>query len=73
MTMSDKEREFHLKAGWRAGKDRTCGKKVDYKTEESAAKAAVKMSEKYERDLEHYPCCFCEGWHIGGRFNRDDE
>lgn len=69
--MKLKDIEFHLKAGWRAGEARTCGKKVDYKYEESAVRAATKMSEKYDRDMEAYPCCFCEGWHIGGTFNRE--
>ncbi len=72
MTMSEKDKQFHLKAGRRAGEARTCGKKVDYKNEDTAEKSAIKMSAVYKRDMEHYPCCFCHGWHIGGRFKRDE-
>lgn len=55
--------ELHLAAGKLAGQERTCGKKIDYKSEESATKAASKMNGKpnTRHELEAYPCCFCGG------------
>lgn len=63
------ERKMHLAAGEAYGREATCGPpekpKVDYKSEDSAAQAAVKLSGKYNRDLEGYPCFWCGGWHVG--------
>ena len=56
---------MHLDAGRRYGRESTCGKKVDYKSEESAARAAEAMSAKADKPLEPYPCFWCDGWHIG--------
>lgn len=69
-TMDAETYKFHIESGRRAGKDRTCGKKVDWKSEERATQTAEKMSLKYDRDMEAYPCAFCNGWHIGGKFDR---
>lgn len=63
MTMP--ELEMHLRAGKHYGEAATCGEKVDYKSEESAEKAASNLSNKYGRSLEGYPCYWCSGWHIG--------
>lgn len=62
----------HLKAGEIYGLDATCGglekkkkKKIDYKSRESASKAARAMMRKGSKPLEPYPCFWCGGWHIG--------
>lgn len=59
--------DLHIRAGTRAGRERTCGKKVDYRSEESAEKAAARMNAKptTRNTLEPYPCAFCHGWHVG--------
>lgn len=57
--------DLHIKAGLACGESHTCGKKIDYKSEEVAIKSAEKMSIKYEKEMEAYPCAFCNGWHIG--------
>ena len=63
--MRPEERDMHLRAGMYFGQLATCGKKINYKSEISAAAAAIEMSLKSERNLEHYPCYYCDGWHIG--------
>lgn len=56
---------MHLRAGKVYGRERTCGKKTDFKSEERAAKSAPVLSEKYGHQMEAYPCAFCNGWHVG--------
>lgn len=56
---------MHMKAGKSYGRDRTCGKKTDFKSEETAAKSAPILSEKYGHQMEAYPCFWCDGWHVG--------
>ena len=66
--MEEELRRLHLKAGEVAGRDKTCGKKHAYLTEEVAQKAANNHNKWKERrhDVEPYPCAFCKQWHIGG-------
>jgi hypothetical protein len=54
---------LHMRAAILAGRERSCNGKVNYKSEETAAKAAAKMnsSGKAKHELEPYPCPFCEG------------
>lgn len=59
------EIDMHLAAGKAYGRENTCGRKIDYKSEESAVRAAEALSAKFDRELEAYPCAFCFGWHIG--------
>jgi len=59
------QRWWHYYIGWRTGREKACGKKVNYKSLESSTKAAIKLSEKWETKLEAYPCIWCKGWHIG--------
>lgn len=68
--MTPEDIQFHLEAGRQAGQASTCGKKINYQGEASATKAAERMSIKYERPMEAYPCYWCHGWHIGGKFER---
>lgn len=63
--MTPDEFKMHLLAGEYYGREATCGVKVDYKSEASANKAAVKLTREYQKDLEGYPCFWCNGWHIG--------
>ena len=58
---------WHLEVGRVSGQERTCGKKVDYKSEETAVKVADKLNARGDRRnlLEAYPCYWCSGWHIG--------
>lgn len=63
--MSEEEIQVHLKAGETYGRDATCGTKINYVREENTVRAARRMSEKHGRDLEAYPCFWCNGWHVG--------
>ncbi len=56
---------LHITLGLQSGRESTCGKKVDYKSEPTASKAAASMMRKGSKELEAYPCAFCSGWHIG--------
>lgn len=64
---------LHILSGFICGREKTCGSKVDHKTEECAINAAHSLSRKYhgEKEFEAYPCCFCHGWHIGGVMSED--
>jgi len=70
--MDDRTRRLHLAAGRAYGRDATCGTKVDYKSEETAGKAAAGMMSKGSKDLEPYPCFWCDGWHIGRRMSNEE-
>lgn len=72
LMMDDATHQLHLVAGRAYGREATCGKKVDYKSEESADRAAQSMMRKGSKDLEAYPCYWCQGWHIG-RAMTDEE
>jgi hypothetical protein len=65
--MNDKLYKLHMTVGLKAGREKTCGTKRKFATEEIANKAAEKHNEwiKRNHDVEAYPCCFCNGWHIG--------
>lgn len=63
---------LHLNAGKKCGKERTCGNKVNYKSEKTAKKVAKKLSIKYNKEMEGYPCYFCEGWHIGRKMSKNE-
>jgi hypothetical protein len=68
MIMNSEMQELHLKVGKICGQEKTCGKKMNYKNEETATKSAAVMNRKYNNPdhvLEPYPCAFCGGWHIG--------
>jgi len=57
----------HHRLALAAGQASACGSKIDYKSGETATKAAAKMTAKRQdgKVLEAYPCPFCDGWHIG--------
>jgi hypothetical protein len=72
--MDPKTHELHLAAGRAYGRDATCGKKVDYKSESTADRAAQAMNKfaKTRHELEAYPCAWCEGWHIGRAMTQEE-
>lgn len=59
--------DLHLKAGLKAGLEKTCGKKNKYSSFNSAVKAADSHNKWKDRrhDVEPYPCAFCQLWHVG--------
>ena len=59
------QRLWHYWIGLRTGKKKVCKNKIDYKSFESSNKAAIELSEKWNTNLEAYPCIWCHGWHIG--------
>ena len=70
--MDEAEFNMHIEAGLAAGKERTCGKKTDFKSEETAARVAPKVSVKFGHDMEAYPCAFCNGWHVGREMTAEE-
>ena len=65
---------LHLEAGKAIGRDKTCGRKIDYKTEQKAIESATRMNLKpnTRNILEAYPCAFCHGWHIGRAMTKEE-
>jgi hypothetical protein len=63
---------MHVAAGLHYGVDATCGNKIDFRSEATAAKSAAKLTEKYGRDMEGYPCGFCNGWHVGRKLTDEE-
>jgi hypothetical protein len=64
--------QLHIKVGIIIGKEKTCGKKINYQTEETAIEAAEQMNQKpnTRNTLEAYPCGFCNDWHIGRKMTK---
>ncbi len=67
---------MHRKVGSIMNKIGVCGEKINYKSEESATRAAESMNKRTERrgyhKLEAYPCFYCEGWHIGREMTEEE-
>lgn len=59
--------KLHIESGRIAGKEKTCGKKNKFATEDIAIKMAAAHNRWKSRrhDVEPYPCAFCGQWHIG--------
>ena len=74
---SKSQRWLHMVVGMMRGERNTCyserngvfNKKVDYKSQASAEKSAIKLAVKFGRPFDAYQCWFCRGWHIGGSAN----
>jgi len=66
--------KLHLAAAKACGEDRSCRDKVRYGSEETARESADAMNLKGDRKylLEHYPCPFCDGWHLGRHMSIDE-
>lgn len=72
------QRWLHTFVGLLRGRENTCrtqkrdgsfSDKINYKSQPSAAKAALKLTEKFGRPFDAYKCWFCGGWHIGNAAN----
>ncbi|WP_020469764.1 hypothetical protein [Zavarzinella formosa] len=65
--MDQRLHELHLHAGLVSGREKTCGKKMAYQSEELAVRAATAHNrwDKRRHDVEPYPCAFCQNWHVG--------
>lgn len=50
-------------------KDGSYSQKVDYKSQPTAAKSALRLTEKWGKPFDAYQCWYCKGWHIGGAAN----
>lgn len=70
--MTEELRQLHLKAGFNCGRELTCRDKIKYKSEEKADKSAKVLSDKYNKEMEAYPCAFCNGWHIGRKMSMEE-
>lgn len=57
----------HLDVGRVSGEEKTCGNKHRFPTEEKAIRATAAHNRWAMRrhDVEHYPCFFCQQWHVG--------
>lgn len=80
MVTSEKwlQRNLHTFVGKMRGRHNTClsqkkdgsfAPKIDYKSQPSAAKSALKLTEKWGRPFDAYQCYYCKGWHIGASAN----
>ena len=80
MVTSEKmpQRWLHTLVGAMRGRHNTCltqrkdgsfAPKVDYKSQATAAKSALRLGEKWGKQFDAYRCWFCKGWHIGGSAN----
>jgi hypothetical protein len=80
MVTSEKwlQRKLHMFVGMLRGRYNTClsqrkdgtfAPKVDYKSQATAAKSAIKLHEKWGKPFDAYQCFFCKGWHVGGSAN----
>jgi hypothetical protein len=72
--MNEDIQKLHIQAGLVIGKEKICGKKTNYATEDKAADYAEKMNSKAStrNTLEGYPCAFCQGWHVGKEMSRSE-
>jgi hypothetical protein len=70
--MDDAVTRMHLRAGEAYGRGPTCGNKIKYGHEETAVKAASKLTITYTKPLEAYPCFFCQSWHIGRAMTEEE-
>ena len=72
------QRTLHRVVSGMRGRNNTCltqkkdgsfSPKVDYKSQPTAAKSALRLSEKWGKPFDAYQCWYCKGWHIGGAAN----
>ncbi len=72
------QRWLHGFVGLLRGRENTCrtqrrdgsfADKIDYRSQETAAKSAARLTEKLGRPFDAYRCFFCGGWHIGNAAN----
>lgn len=67
IAMEQELHDLHIHAGRVCGQEKTCGKKVRYPDEATAAHVCEKFAKsgKMKHALEPYPCDFCGQWHLG--------
>lgn len=71
--MNNKEFAMHVNAGTFYGEQATCQySKVDRKSELSAKHQAALESARLKKDMEAYPCAWCDGWHIGRKMTETE-
>jgi hypothetical protein len=72
--MNEDLQELRMGVGLVIGIDKTCGKKINYVTEDQGSEFADKMNSKAStrNTLEAYPCPFCKGWHVGREMSRSE-
>lgn len=70
--MDEETKQLHIAAGRHYGWKATHGTKINYKSEESGQRACVAMMAKGAKELEAYPCAFCDGWHIGRKMTEEE-
>jgi hypothetical protein len=72
--MNEDIQKLYVQVGLVIGQEKTCGKKINYVTEDKAAQSAEKMNSKAStrNTLEGYPCAFCQGWHVGREMSRSE-
>lgn len=64
--MDAETKQLHLDVSRLCGKNSACGNKIDYQSEATAQRSADVMLARGSKNLEPYPCYWCNGWHIGG-------
>jgi hypothetical protein len=64
-------RKAHLEAATRSGEARSCGTKIRYGTIAEATTAAYRVTEMNagSKELEPYPCPWCNGYHVGRAYS----
>lgn len=50
-------------------KEKSCGGKVSFKSEQEAETAVIYQREFYDRKMESYRCRYCQYWHLGTEHN----
>lgn len=67
------QRWLHTIVSGLCGRDNSCvyerdgvrKPKIDYRSQQSAARAALDLTIKWGRDMDAYQCWYCRGWHVG--------
>ena len=70
--MDQNEYNLQLKIAILCGEKNSCGTKINYKSEATSVKKALEINMKKGRNLEAYPCPFCNGWHLGSKKTKED-
>lgn len=72
--MSNELVSLHYDAAFRAGREKSCGNKVDHRTYERALVASYRLNDSghARHEVEPYPCPFCQGWHVGNKMSEEE-
>lgn len=56
------------------GKEKSCGNKIrhDFFHQASAHAHGHNKAKKMQKKVEPYPCYYCNGWHVGGLFGKEE-